>query len=107
MTLYNVLNHLEANLGPWVVKYRWWIIFTTVIVVSFLASGMRFLSYNMDNRIFFSEDNPQLQALDELENVYTKKYNVLFIIASNDGDIFTPDTLAAIEELTATSWKMP
>ena len=34
--------------------------------------GLRGLSQNPDNRIFFSEDDPNLVALETLENTYTK-----------------------------------
>ena len=68
---------------------------------------MRFLTLNPDNRVFFSEDNPQLMALEALENTYTKSNTVLFVLAPKDGDVFTRDTLSAIEELTEASWLMP
>jgi predicted RND superfamily exporter protein len=58
-------------------------------------------------RVFFSDENPQLKALDALENTYTKNENVLFVVAPKNGDVFTRATLAAIEELTEASWKMP
>ena len=77
------------------------------MVVAVIGSGLRFLSFNMDNRIFFSEDNPQLQALETLENTYVKNYNVLFIVEPKGGDVFERQVLAAIEELTEASWQMP
>ncbi|MDH5469395.1 MAG: RND family transporter, partial [Gammaproteobacteria bacterium] len=76
-------------------------------MVAFTGSGLRFLSFNMDNRIFFSEDNPQLQALEALENTYVKNYNVLFIIEPRGGDVFERQALAVVEELTEASWQMP
>ena len=81
-------QRLAASLGPFVIGYRWWIIFATTVVVAFVSSGTRFLSFNMDNRIFFSKDNPQLAALEALENTYVKNYNVLFVLAPKGKDIF-------------------
>lgn len=81
------MQRLAASFGFWVIKYRWWIIVATVVVVAVFGSGLRFLSFNMDNRIFFSEDNPQLQALETLENTYVKNYNVLFIVEPKGGDV--------------------
>ena len=46
--------------------------------------------------MFFSENNPQLQALEALENTYRKNDNV-----------FTRETLFAIEELIDSAWLMP
>jgi predicted RND superfamily exporter protein len=101
------MQRLASSLGPWVIKYRWWIIIATVVTVVFISSGMRFLSFNMDNRIFFSKDNPQLMALEALENTYVKNYNVFFVLASKGGDVFERQALAALEELTEGSWQIP
>ena len=42
---------------------------------------MRYLTFNNDLRAFFSEENPQLQALEALENTYNKIDNVYFTVA--------------------------
>jgi predicted RND superfamily exporter protein len=68
---------------------------------------MRFLTINNDTRVFFSEDNPQLQALEALENTFSKDNTVLFAVASKDGKVFTRKTLAVVEGLTEASWQMP
>ena len=101
------MKHLEANLGPWVVKYRWWVIVATIVMVAAASSGMRFLSFNMDNRVFFSKDNPQLTALETLENTYVKNYNVFFVLEPKGGDVFERQALAALEELSEASWQIP
>ena len=101
------MTWFETVFGKWVVKYRWWIIIATIIVVLVVSSGMRFLTINNDTRVFFSEDNPQLQALEALENTFSKDNSVLFAIAPKDGNVFTGKTLAVVEELTEASWQMP
>jgi hypothetical protein len=94
------MTRFEAAFGEWVVQQRWWIIVATALVVAISASGMRFLSFNTDARAFFSEDNPQLEALEELEDTYGKRSVVFFALAPRDGDVFSPDTLSAVEQLT-------
>jgi predicted RND superfamily exporter protein len=101
------MSWFEAAFGRWVVRYRWWLIPVTIGVVMGAASGARFLSFNNDTRVFFSEENPQLQALEALENTYTKNQNVFFALAPRDGDVFTRETLAAVEELTNAAWQTP
>jgi predicted RND superfamily exporter protein len=101
------MSRFETAFGNWVVRHRWWIIIVTILTVLGAASGMRLLTLKRDNRVFFSEQNPQLQALEALESTYTKNDNVLFVIAPEDGDVFTRQTLAAVEELTKASWQMP
>lgn len=94
------MTRLEAALGEWVVRHRWWLIVVTVLSVSVVASGLRFLTFNNDARAFFSEDNPQLQALEELERAYSKTSIVLFVLAPRTGDVFTRETLSSVEQLT-------
>ena len=101
------MKNLEASLGPWVVRNRWRVIVAAVAIVAAIGSGVQFLSFNMDNRVFFSEDNPQLVALENLEDTYVKTYNVVFIVAPQSGDVFDRQTLAAVEALTEASWQIP
>ena len=101
------MKNLEASLGPWVVRNRWWVIVAAVAIVIAIGSGVRFLSFNMDNRVFFSADNPQLVALENLEDTYVKTYNTVFIVAPESGDVFDRHTLAAVETLTESSWQIP
>jgi predicted RND superfamily exporter protein len=101
------MSRFERIFGQFVVKQRWWIIMATVMVVLASASGVRFLTISNDTRVFFSEENPQLQALEALENTYSKDNNVLFVIAPENANVFTRNTLAAVEDLTQASWQMP
>ncbi len=89
------------------VKWRWAIILVTLILVGVLSSGARFLGFTNDYRIFFSDDNPHLLALETLQNTYTKDDTILFIITPKDGKVFTPGTLASIEWLTNQTWSIP
>ncbi len=90
-----------------VIRFRWWIILSTLVLVLSAASGARFLGFSTDYRVFFSEDNPQLVAFETLQNTYTKNDNVMFAVEPKDGKVFTPQTLAIVEELTQASWKIP
>lgn len=101
------MTWLERALGEWVVKYRWLIIFATLIIVVAAGSGAQFITINNDTRVFFSKENPQLQALEALENTYNKSENVLFVVEPKDGNVFTLKTLAAVIELSDQSWQVP
>jgi len=93
--------------GEWVLRFRWLIIFLTVGATVLAASGGRFLDFTTDYRVFFSKENPQLQAFETLQNTYNKNDNVLIAIAPKDGKVFTRETLTALEELTKESWQIP
>jgi predicted RND superfamily exporter protein len=91
----------------WVIRWRWAIIAFSLALVVTAASGAQFLGFATNYRIFFSDDNPQLQAFEELQNVYTKDDNISFVIKPAKGDVFTPKMLAAIRSLTEEAWKLP
>ncbi len=101
------MNRFETYFGQLVVKYRWLIILITIALTAAAASGGRHLQFVNDSRIFFSKENPQLQAFEALENIYTKNENILFVLAPKGGNVFTNNTLQAIEELTDAAWKIP
>jgi predicted RND superfamily exporter protein len=93
--------------GWGVIRWRWLILLVTVLMVAAAASGGRFLWFDTDYRVFFSEDNPQLKSFDELQNVYGKNDNVLFVLAPAGGEVFTAPVLAAVEHLTERAWHIP
>jgi hypothetical protein len=77
------MRRLEESFGKWLVKCRWWLIIATILVVLAAASGVRFLTFNRDNRVFFSEENLQLQAL---ENTYILDLEVRAVNGITSGD---------------------
>jgi predicted RND superfamily exporter protein len=98
---------MAKSYGEWILRWRFPVILLCLLLVALAASGTRFLSFKTDYRVFFSADNPQLQAFEQLQNTYTKTDNVLFAIAPKDGTVFTRDTLAAIAWLTQECWQIP
>ena len=58
-------------------------------------------------RVFFSEDNPDLNAFEAVENIYTKNDNVLFIVKPREGEVFTAANLEVIRSLTEDAWQIP
>ena len=93
--------------AAWVIRWRWPIILLALMAAVLAASGARFLSFSTDYRVFFSEQNPQLQAFEELQNIYTKDDALLFVVKPAEGKVFTPSTLKALRELTEAAWRIP
>ena len=83
------------------------IIFLAFLLTAAFGSGLTKLVFNNDYRMFFSKDNPQLTAFEQLQNTYSKTDNVLFVLAPEDGRVFTRQTLAAVQELTREAWQIP
>ena len=90
-----------------VITHPWRIFIMTLLVVMSAGSGGRFIEFTNDYRVFFSEENPELQAFEEMQNIYTKTDNVLFVIAPKDNNVFNSSTLNMIAELTELSWQIP
>jgi uncharacterized protein len=93
--------------GEWLIRWRWAVMAGALLLTLLVASGGRFLAFTTDYRVFFSPENPQLQAFEELQRVYTKADNVMFVITPEGGDPFAPEVLDAIEDLTERAWRIP
>lgn len=96
-----------ARYADWVIRWRWLVLLASVCIAILAASGGRLIEFNNDYRVFFSKDNPQLLEFEQVQRTYTKVDNILFAIIPPDGVAFSANTLAAAEELTARSWRLP
>nr|VFJ59042.1 MAG: hypothetical protein BECKDK2373C_GA0170839_106911 [Candidatus Kentron sp. DK] len=103
------MKNLERRIARWIMGHhrRWWFLVFTPLVVLMLATGIRNLEFAGNYRVFFSEDNPQLQAFDELEKTYTQDDNIIFLLIPENDQVFTRETLAAVQDLTKAAWKIP
>lgn len=101
------MNWIESSYPKWVIKNRWFIIFSSLVFVFLAASGGRYINFTTSYRVFFSEDNPQLLAFEALENTYVRNDNVLFVIEPKDGNVFSRETLNLIEDTTEQAWQIP
>lgn len=97
----------NRNLFLQIIHYRWLIIFASVVITLVLAVGMQNLAFNPDSRVFFSQENPQLVALEELENTFVKNENIYIALQPESSDVFNRKTLAVLRELTEASWQIP
>jgi predicted RND superfamily exporter protein len=90
-----------------IIRYRWAALALSVVVAIVAGAGSTKLAFDNDYRIFFSDENPQLVAFEELQRKYTKIDNILFSIGARNGSPITPEILSAIENLTAEAWTLP
>lgn len=93
--------------GQFLIKYRWPVLLGTLLIAFAAMAGVTRMEMKTEYRVFFGEDNPQLQAFDAIEKIYTKNDNVLLVVAPKDGKIFTSQTLSVLEELTQEAWQLP
>ncbi len=93
--------------GEWIVRNRWWVILASLLSVAAVGFGLSKVSISTDLRIYFAADNPQYNIYEAIENTYVRNDNMLYVLAPKDGNVFTRETLAVLEELTEASWQMP
>lgn len=95
------------SFGEGVIRYRWMIILSTILLVMAAASGARFLGFSTDYRAFFSKGNPQLEAFERIQNTYTKEDNLMIALEPKNGKVFSREFLAVVEEVTKAAWQTP
>ncbi|MRX27867.1 RND family transporter [Kangiella sp. HZ709] len=96
-----------VKFGQFVVNNKWLVLFLS-IAISFLAAfGASFLEIKTDYRVFFSKDNPQMLAFEDIQDTYDKADNVMFVLTPKDGKVFTKQTLKTIHWITEEGWKAP
>ncbi len=100
------MSHFQVAYTEFVISYRRWILFATLVLVMVLGSGVRHLHFNDDYRVYFGKDNPQLLAYQQLEHTYNKSDNLVLVV-SHSGGIFQREVLGALRELTEASWQLP
>lgn len=101
------MESVSSRLAQWIIDKRWWLIAVTALVAGVTASGMLFVTIDSDLRVFFAKQDPRLLELEALENTYTKHESIIFIVAPENGHVFTRDTLSVVKDLTEASWQMP
>ena len=96
-----------ARYGRWILRWRWLVIMASLAMVIGVGSGARKLYMKNDYRVFFGEDNPQLQSFEALQAVYTKDDNILIVLEHPEREVFTSEFLTAVQWITEESWKLP
>ncbi|MEH6456278.1 MAG: efflux RND transporter permease subunit [Cocleimonas sp.] len=102
-----MINEKIKSYAHGVTKFGWLITILTLVFVLLAGMGGKNLFFNNDYRIFFSPEDPRLQAFENLQNTYTKNDNVLIVLAPKDGVVFKTGTLTAVEDLTERAWQTP
>lgn len=91
----------------YVVNNPWRLLLISSIVLFAIATGAQFLQFSNDYRNFFSANNPELLAFEEIQDTYNKADNVMFVLAPENGEVFTNDNLSLVTELTEKAWQLP
>ncbi|MEH6404157.1 MAG: MMPL family transporter [Sneathiella sp.] len=98
---------ISVRYANWVIRWRWFAVIFSVLLALGVGSGGQFLSFTSDYRVFFSDENPQLNAYEDLQDIYTKTDNILFVLKPRDGVVMTGKWLGVVQTLTKDAWQIP
>lgn len=98
------MSELIANQ---VVRFRWLLLILCLAAIGGAGYGGSKIAFTSDYRAFFDEGNAQLEAYEKLQNTYEKSDNVLILLKPRQTDIFSAETLQAVQWLTKEAWQTP
>ncbi|TOH55965.1 RND transporter [Vibrio parahaemolyticus] len=100
-------QHQGIGLGKISTKYSLLVLLATILLIIVATIGGKNLYFRGDYDIFFDGTNKQLLAFDEIQTTFAKTDNLAIVVAPEDGDIFTPQTLSLIQKITVDAWQVP
>ena len=106
-TAYRLIDELASSIARFAIRWRWAVIVAAVLGAVLVGTGASRIVLENNYRVFFSDQNPELVAFENLQATYTKNDNFLFVIEPADGDAFSATTMTAVEELTEAAWQIP
>ena len=107
MTTHTRFERFGNTLGEFIARRPKLTVLLSLGVCLVAASGLLRAQFSTDYRIFFSKEDPGLASFQHLETVFTKTDNVLFVVSVEQGTVFEPEAMAAIDELSQAGWKLP
>ncbi|MDG3088305.1 MMPL family transporter [Vibrio hannami] len=78
-----------------------------ILLVTLSSIGVKNLYFRGDYNIFFDKANPQLLAFEEIQARFSKTDSLAVVIAPDNRDVFTPETLTLIQRFTEEAWLTP
>ncbi len=100
-------DRFAVALANGMIRFRWLVIAAALLVAVLAGSGMGYLEFSTNYRVFFSGENPELAAFESFQNTYTKNDNILFVIQPADGETFSPEFADITERITERAWQIP
>lgn len=88
------------NLTSKIIQWRWIVAVATLGAALLAMMGLQGIYFESDYRIYFPEDNPQRVAHEDMQGMFSKNDNILFVLKSEGGDITSSGVLEAVFELT-------
>ncbi len=91
-------------------RYSKIILFFSLTVVIALSIGLVHFNSKNDVRIWFEENDPKLDSLNFLEKTFGNDETLVMVVELPDdtkGNLFTPERMKTIKEITEAAWQIP
>ncbi|TNF86836.1 MAG: RND transporter [Gammaproteobacteria bacterium] len=98
---------MAKRYAEFILRHKWKTVILSILWIMAMGTGLQHFAFTNDYRVFFGEDNPQLVAFENLQDTYAKNDNVMIVLAPEDGQVFTRETLTAVAWLTERAWETP
>lgn len=85
----------------------WTTLFLSLLAIVLVGSGVRFITVESDYEIFFDGVNPRLASHYEVEDLFGRNDFLQVAVTPKEGDVFTPEVMSAIEDMTEQLWTLP
>lgn len=85
----------------------WLTVTMSILIVLLLGAGGQKLKFNGDYKVYFEEDNTERLAFETMQSIFSKNEIANILIAPKDSDIFNPNTLKLLADITEDAWQTP
>lgn len=130
-------DKLTHRISDFVIRFKWPLILLNILIMGALFFGMaqrgqRFAEhteymkhiltnpldkkenyvaekpiFDKDYHVWFEHDNPDLVEYDAFQKIYAKEDNMMMVVRSKSGDIFTNENLQSLKDLVQGAWTIP
>lgn len=91
----------------WILTKPKTVILLTLLITAVACIGYKNIALNSSYKSFFDADNALLIAMNQQEATYAKYDNMMIIVGNENGDVFAPSALSAINQITEAGWQAP
>lgn len=101
------MSQLESIIARFATSKPKTALLASFMMISLLVYGLKFIQFDADPSIYFSDDHEHYRYFKALEETYGRVDSVMMVIKAQEGSLFTPKNLALIESLTDQAWQLP
>lgn len=95
------------KLISFLLQARWLMMITAIGLCVFSFYGFKHFKFDASPRSYFVDGHAPYERFVDMEETYGSDFRLFFMLSATKDDIFTPEHLAALLELTETSWTLP